>query len=337
MQTISEVSKLYGISTRTLRYYEQIGLITPAKRDDFAYRVYDGGTVTRLRQIIVLRKLRIPLKQIAVILTQADARVAIEAFERSIAEIDDEINALATIRSVTMVFIERLNAGGTRFALPDDTELLEAVDALAAARLNHPSTSVTDSRIREEREEKSMSDLNQASEKLTRLTDVRIIYLPPMTLATAAVIGENCEGKSGELLNNFVRENNLLQVKPDLRFFGFDCSAGKTGIGEGSYKYQSWVSIPDGMAVPEPLVKRNFDGGLYAAHMIAMGNFDHWALLADWVRTSDKYIGDGVIRCTPMEPDMDNALEELLNYNSHLQNPDSTEMQFDLLFPVKLR
>jgi hypothetical protein len=182
-----------------------------------------------------------------------------------------------------------------------------------------------------------MSDLNQASEKLTRLTDVRIIYLPPMTLATAAVIGENCEGKSGELLNDFVRKNDLLKRKPDLRFFGFDCSAGRTGIGEGSYKYQSWVSIPDDIDVPEPLVKRSFLGGLYAAHMIAMGNFDHWALLAEWVRSSDKYIGDGSIRCTPMEPDMDNALEERLNYPGLLTNPEVNEEQFDLLFPVKLR
>jgi DNA-binding transcriptional MerR regulator/DNA gyrase inhibitor GyrI len=327
LQTISEVSKLYGISTRTLRYYEQIGLIKPSKKDDFAYRVYDAETVMRLRQIIVLRKLRIPLKQIAEILVKADTRMAIEAFERSLAEIDDEITALATIRSVTRMFIARLSNGGEKFALPDDDSLLEVVDALSLSKINF-------------KEERSMSDLNQASEKLTKLTDVRIIHLPPMTIAAASAIGENCEGRSGEMLNNFVRENNLLTVKPDLRFFGFDCSAGQTGVGQSSHKYQSWVSIPDDMDVPEPLIKRKFTGGLYAAHMIAMGNFDHWALLADWVNTSEKYANDwNNVRVSPIEPDMDRCLEEMLNYNGRMQNPEAygEDIQFDLLFPVRLR
>jgi DNA-binding transcriptional MerR regulator len=63
LQTISEVSRLFGVSTRTLRYYEQIGLLAPTRREDFSYRSYDEGAVLRLRQIIILRKLRIPLRQ----------------------------------------------------------------------------------------------------------------------------------------------------------------------------------------------------------------------------------------------------------------------------------
>lgn len=68
LMTISKVSKSFGISTRTLRYYEQIGLIQSDKLDDYMYRVYSPETVTRLNQIIILRKLRIPLKNIADIL-----------------------------------------------------------------------------------------------------------------------------------------------------------------------------------------------------------------------------------------------------------------------------
>ncbi|SMF86556.1 Predicted transcriptional regulators [Paenibacillus uliginis N3/975] len=51
--------------------YEQIGLITPAKKEDSAYRAYDVEVITRLRQIIVLRK---PLKQIAEVLQSAKAQ-----------------------------------------------------------------------------------------------------------------------------------------------------------------------------------------------------------------------------------------------------------------------
>lgn len=76
LQTIREASKQFGISTRTLRYYEQIGLISPVKKEDFAYCTYDADTVMRRGQIVILRKLRIPLRQIAEILKSDSAKVA---------------------------------------------------------------------------------------------------------------------------------------------------------------------------------------------------------------------------------------------------------------------
>jgi len=190
LQTISQVSKQFSISTRTLRYYEQIGLITPAKKEDFAYRVYDMEAITRLRQIIILRKLRISLRQIAEILQNADVCVAIDIFERNLAGIEDEITALSTIRSVVKAFIEHLNLGSAIFALPDDEGLLEIVDSLTVSKINF-------------KEEKSMEQLNQASEKLSKMEDkdVRIVYLPPMTVAAAYASGEDCEGKTFDMIN----------------------------------------------------------------------------------------------------------------------------------------
>ena len=302
LQTISQVSKLFGVSTRTLRYYEQIGLITPTRKENFSYRVYNDSTISRLRQIIVLRKLRIPLKQIEEILISGDASVAIDMLERNLADIEDEITALSTIRSVIKSFLEQLNLRDARFSLPDDESLLEVVDALTVSKISF-------------KEAKSMDELNQANEKLTKLTDVRIIYLPPMTLAAASATGENCEGKALGIIDRFVRENDLLKIKPDIRQFGFDCSEGNAGVGKPSHKYQAWVSVPDDMDVPEPLIKRTFTGGLYAAHMIKMSEFDHWTLLRDWVMDNDIYEHDWhSVRCTPDEHDMDRCYEEQLNY-----------------------
>ncbi len=325
LQTISQVSKLFNISTRTLRYYEQIGLIASVKKEDFAYRTYEADTLLRLRQILILRKLRIPLGQIAEILEDSDMEKVIETFERNLDEIEDEITALSTIRSILQSFIEKLNLNGTRVALLDDEQLLEVVDSLTVSKINF-------------KEKKSMEDLNRAKAKLDKLTDVRIIYLPPMTVASASATGENCEGKAADMINRFVLERDLLKIKPDIRHFGFDCSCGQTGIGEGSLKYQVWVSIPPDMDVPEPLVKRSFTGGLYAAHMIKMGDFEQWKFLHDWVIENPLYASDcGTLRCSPFEKDMDFCLEEHLNFWSDLQNPefDDKEIQFDLLLPVK--
>jgi len=325
LQTISQISKLFNISTRTLRYYEQIGLIQPIKKNDYAYRTYDENTVMRLQQIIVLRKLRIPLKQVADILKSEDTAVAISTFQQNLAEIEDEIAALSTIKNVIQALLERLHLQKYELWILDDKNLLAIVDSLTASKVNF-------------KEEKTMDDLNKASEKLNRLDDVRIVYLPPMTVATVSATGEDSEGQTADIINRFVIERELLKVKPDIRHFGFDCSAGKTGVGEPSHKYQMWVSIPDDMDVPEPLVKRTFAGGLYAAHMIKMGDFDHWNLLGEWVLRSEKYEHDyHSVRCAPYEDDMDKCLEEQLNYWSNVQNPDfkNRDMQLDLLLPIK--
>lgn len=325
LQTISQVSNLFSVSTRTLRYYEQIGLITPVKKKNSAYRAYDAEAIMRLRQIIVLRKLRIPLKQIAEILQSADARAAIEAFERSLADIEDEITALSTIRSVTKAFIEQLNLMGAKFALPDDASLMEVVDSLTVTKVNF-------------KEEKSMEQLNQASNKLSKLEDkdVRIVYLPPMTVAAAYASGEGCEGKTADMIKQFVEESGLLNVKPDARCFGFDCSQGAAQIGESSHVYEAWVSVPNDMAIPAPLIKRVFSGGLYAAHVLRSWDFEDWRLLGAWVNASDKYDNDwGSPRWTSPETVAGQGFEETLNFYHFVKNGQMKDLQLDLLFPIK--
>ncbi len=327
LQTISQVSNLFSISTRTLRYYEQIGLITPAKQENSAYRAYDNEAVMRLRQIIVLRKLRIPLKQIAEVLQSANARVAIEAFERSLADIEDEITALSTIRSVTKAFIDKLNLMGAKFALPDDESLMEVVDSLTVTKVHF-------------KEEKSMEQLNQASNKLSKLEDkdVRIVYLPPMTVAAAYASGEGCEGKTADMIKQFVDESGLLHIKPDARCFGFDCSQGTAEIGEPSHIYETWVSVPSDMEIPSPLIKRVFKGGLYAAHVLRSWDFEDWRLLGAWVNASDKYENDlGSPRWTSPETVAGQGFEETLNFYNYVQYGQMKDLQLDLLFPIKER
>ena len=53
--TITQISKMFDISTRMLRYYEQIGLLKSLRKDDYTYRVYDAHSVIRLQQIIMIK------------------------------------------------------------------------------------------------------------------------------------------------------------------------------------------------------------------------------------------------------------------------------------------
>ncbi|GFI56565.1 HTH-type transcriptional activator TipA [Clostridiales bacterium] len=68
MRTVNEVSKLAGVSVRTLHHYDAIGLLKPTKVTDAGYRLYDDTALERLQSILLFRELQFPLKEIKVIL-----------------------------------------------------------------------------------------------------------------------------------------------------------------------------------------------------------------------------------------------------------------------------
>lgn len=68
MRTVKEVSKLTGVSVRTLHHYDAIGLLKPTKVTDAGYRMYDDAALSRLQNILLFRELQFPLKEIKEIL-----------------------------------------------------------------------------------------------------------------------------------------------------------------------------------------------------------------------------------------------------------------------------
>ena len=86
-RSISQVSRQLQVSTRTLRYYEEVGLIRSRREPGYAYRVYDEDTLLRLQRIVFLRRMRIPLKSIGVLLDCADAQSALQVLQARMAEL----------------------------------------------------------------------------------------------------------------------------------------------------------------------------------------------------------------------------------------------------------
>ena len=68
MKTVQQVSKLTGVSVRTLHHYDQIGLLKPTKVSDAGYRFYDDAALARLQTILFFRELEFSLKQVGEIL-----------------------------------------------------------------------------------------------------------------------------------------------------------------------------------------------------------------------------------------------------------------------------
>jgi DNA-binding transcriptional MerR regulator len=71
----SEFAKLAGVTVRALHHYDQLGLLRPKQRSRSGYRLYSARDFARLEQIVVLKFLGIPLKQIRRLL-EPDARLS---------------------------------------------------------------------------------------------------------------------------------------------------------------------------------------------------------------------------------------------------------------------
>lgn len=64
MKTVKDVSKITGVSIRTLRYYDEIGLLKPTELTKAGYRLYDNKALEKLQEIMFFRELEIPLMDI---------------------------------------------------------------------------------------------------------------------------------------------------------------------------------------------------------------------------------------------------------------------------------
>ena len=91
MKTVKEVSRLTGVSVRTLHHYDAIGLLKPSRVTEAGYRLYDDRALGRLQTILLFRELEFPLKEIKKMLDAAD-------FD-PMAALDDQIHLLQLRRS----------------------------------------------------------------------------------------------------------------------------------------------------------------------------------------------------------------------------------------------
>ncbi|GIV89809.1 MAG: MerR family transcriptional regulator [Chloroflexus sp.] len=102
---IRDLARQTGVSPKTIRYYEQIGLLPPPQRAENNYRCYTQADVERLRFIVGARSLDLSLREIAAILAISDHGEApctemIDTLDHHIATIDRRIADLQALRSL---------------------------------------------------------------------------------------------------------------------------------------------------------------------------------------------------------------------------------------------
>lgn len=186
---ITNLTEQSGLSSRALRYYEEAGLIKSVRPQFEKYRYYDEDNVNRLKQIVVLRKMQIPIKDIVRIYETPEMSTLVDVFVEKINEIENEITALSELKSIVNEFLQKMISKGIKkiSAIP---LLYEEMDKQLEARENI-----------------SFDKLSEVSKKLAKPLDISIIDLPKMRVLSSYLKDKNFSDT--DEFSKFLQMNNL--------------------------------------------------------------------------------------------------------------------------------
>ena len=298
LQKIGDLAAHYGISTRTLRYYEEIGLLHSSRESDTQQRWYGCEATARLEQILLLRRMELPLKDVQAILATQELQVAVDAFVAKLHEVDAELDRLQRLHSLVDAFLVLLRERGyTRAAA--DLLMLEGdlVSPEPPKRKESPPMTLPGS---------------------APLTHVRILELKPMKVAYYQVESPTPEKDAYDVMLAWAQGQGLTDL-PTTRYFGFNNP--EPSPDRQGYGYEVWVTVPEGVKASGAVGIKEFGGGLYAVVTTYLYEiFERWQALGKWVEQSDEY-----------SVEQRQWLEESIN----LSSMHSDKAQIDLFLPIR--
>ena len=298
MLRIGEAAKRFELSNRTLRYWEETGILH-SERAENGYRYYDSANELRIQQIALLRALQLPIAEIERIFLSDDAMVAVlTAHLERLRQESVDLSDLAILVEELLLLAQ------------GETNLTQMLTLIAPSQERLRLKSILSERI---------------PTMPKKLSNVRIVRLPAMTVAAYRAESETPERDCSKVFVPFVLENNL-HKRGGFRQFGFNNPSPSDG--NPVYGYEMWVTIPDDFDVPAPLEKKQFCGGLYASISTQMNEIgERWGQLHNWCEQSDQYDVDFSFQW----------LEECsMDFERFMSNEiDDSAKQLDLLEPIK--
>ena len=108
MYTVKQLSDITGVTGRTLRYYDGIGLLKPSRVGDNGYRYYNEADLLRLQQILIYREMDVPLAAICDIMSQPgfDVLAALQSHKQALASRLQELQGLISTVDKTILHLK---------------------------------------------------------------------------------------------------------------------------------------------------------------------------------------------------------------------------------------
>ena len=298
---INEVVDNFGISSRTLRYYEEVGLLWSSHPENKLQRYYDTAALERLKQIIVLRKLQIPVKDIVKIYKNENLATLIQAFVDKLESLDTEITALSKLRRLVDEFLNKMLLNGIK-KISAITLLYEETEKRLAVAEDNPAI--------------TFRQLSEVSREASKLNEVRLIRLPPMRMLTSRYKTGEAASLDEDKMQNLFACYGFIPI-PGLR----DCFMRKEGD-----EYIMLIKIPDDYQNETVFIDETMPGGLYAVASTFFEHFDDtFVLLREWVSNSDVY---------RLDKDRPEIIEEILPWDIVKK---LNKWQQDIFIPIQLK
>lgn len=113
MKAVKEISKITGISIRTLRYYDEIGLLKPARVTEAGYRLYDDQELEKLQEILFYKELEIPLSDIKKIMEnpEYDKQKALAVQKSLLEQKRNRLNGIIELIDDVMKGVNKMSFG----------------------------------------------------------------------------------------------------------------------------------------------------------------------------------------------------------------------------------
>lgn len=270
--SIHDITLQLGLTSRTLRHWEQKGLFKSSRDPQSDWRVYDDEAIKHIRLILLLRELDIPIKDVKKVIESKELNIAVKIFEMQIHKLEQE-NMKSLIR---MDLLKRcLSAINALYAMQTDYSWIESVEKTLAIQIFSKQT------LKSEWEEIVMKNNTVLSDSL------RIITLPSMRVAVCNVISESPEDEALGRVLAWAEEGNLMGTA---RIFGFNTTSYSPGCAK--YGWAACISIPEQIKIPDFLEEKRLPGGLYAALNSTNEVYDSWQMLIRLLKESEEYMTD---------------------------------------------
>jgi Predicted transcriptional regulators len=118
---IGELSRMTGLTVRTLHHYDHVGLLRPSARTAAGHRLYDARDVDRLYRIVALRELGLPLESIGEVL--AGGPRLVDLLREHLAHVDVRLRAVRALRDRLAALVRRVETATP----PTPLDLLDVI------------------------------------------------------------------------------------------------------------------------------------------------------------------------------------------------------------------
>ncbi|MWV46268.1 MerR family transcriptional regulator [Paenibacillus sp. HJL G12] len=122
---VGDLAKLTGLTVRTLRYYDQIGLLSPSDQTESGHRLYGESDLSRLHQILSLKELGLSLEEVKSVLNGGQIS-PLEIVGLQIGRIQEQIKLQQRLLE-QLRHVSKLMQGKAEVSVEDFTSLLQAM------------------------------------------------------------------------------------------------------------------------------------------------------------------------------------------------------------------